>query len=215
MALSKRGGSSGVSARSGGGSPTANQNATSLARGAPNDEAAAALVSPLQGRSRSHIAEYLRVRHCPDGRVQRRYGAPPIHRSAMSLAHYGASNRTEPLQPLAPSKQSTVQTLKSVSVTRRSGALRCGEQLCQYRLTHPVCQSILTCMDIEELSVNLSSDDPAIGLRASLALHRLAERVEAKNVAAARYKGWSWEQIGDALGVTRQSVHTKYNKESS
>jgi len=31
-------------------------------------------------------------------------------------------------------------------------------------------------MDIEELSVNLSSDDPAIGLRASLALHRLAER---------------------------------------
>jgi len=28
-------------------------------------------------------------------------------------------------------------------------------------------------------------------------------------------KGWSWQQIGDALGVTRQSVHTKYNKESS
>jgi hypothetical protein len=24
-------------------------------------------------------------------------------------------------------------------------------------------------------------------------------------------KGWSWKQIGDALGVTRQSVHTKYN----
>ncbi len=74
---------------------------------------------------------------------------------------------------------------------------------------------MLTSMDIEELSENLSSDDPAIGLRASLALHRLAERVEAKNVAAARTKGWSWQQIGDALGVTRQSVHTKYNKESS
>ena len=70
-------------------------------------------------------------------------------------------------------------------------------------------------MDIEKLSVNLSSDDPAIGLRASLALHRLAERVEANHVAAARGKGWSWQQIGDALGVTRQSVHTKYNKESS
>ena len=28
-------------------------------------------------------------------------------------------------------------------------------------------------------------------------------------------RGWSWQQIGDALGVTRQSVHTKYNKESS
>ena len=54
---------------------------------------------------------------------------------------------------------------------------------------------------------------PAIGLRASLALHRLAERVEANHVASAREKGWSWQQIGDALGVTRQSVHTKYNKE--
>ena len=67
---------------------------------------------------------------------------------------------------------------------------------------------------MEKLSENLASDDPAIGLRASLALQRLAERVEAKHVAAARAMGWSWQQIGDALGVTRQSVHTKYNKES-
>lgn len=70
-------------------------------------------------------------------------------------------------------------------------------------------------MDLDELSVNLSSDDPAMGLRASFALHRLAERVEATHVASARAKGWSWQQIGDALGVTRQSVHAKYNKESS
>ncbi|MFZ0387040.1 MAG: helix-turn-helix domain-containing protein [Solirubrobacteraceae bacterium] len=70
-------------------------------------------------------------------------------------------------------------------------------------------------MDIEEHSERLSSNDPAIGLRASLALHRLAERVEANQVAAARKKGWSWQQIGNALGVTRQSVHTKYNQESS
>ncbi len=70
-------------------------------------------------------------------------------------------------------------------------------------------------MAIEELSLNLSSDDPALGLRASLALHRLAERVEANCVATARKEGWSWQQIGDALGVTRQSVHTKYNKELS
>jgi hypothetical protein len=70
-------------------------------------------------------------------------------------------------------------------------------------------------MDVADLNLNLSSDDPAIGLRASMALHRLAERVEANHVAAARENGWSWQQIGDALGVTRQSVHTKYNKESS
>jgi hypothetical protein len=90
-----------------------------------------------------------------------------------------------------------------------------ADLLCQFRLTNHLCQSKLTEMNIDELNVNLSSDDPAIGLRASLALHRLAERVEANQVASAREKGWSWQQIGDALGVTRQSVHTKYNKESS
>ena len=93
--------------------------------------------------------------------------------------------------------------------------VQCGDPLCQFRLTRQGCQSKLTGVDIEELLVNVSSDDPAIGLRASLALHRLAERVEANHVASAREKGWSWQQIGDALGVTRQSVHTKYNKESS
>lgn len=70
-------------------------------------------------------------------------------------------------------------------------------------------------MEIEKLDVSVSSDDPGVGLRASLALHRLAERVEAMHVAAARKQGWSWQQIGDALGVTRQSVHTKYNKGAS
>jgi hypothetical protein len=69
-------------------------------------------------------------------------------------------------------------------------------------------------MNMESLRANISSEDPALGLRASLALHRLAERVEAQPVASAREKGWSWQQIGDALGITRQSVHTKY-KESS
>lgn len=68
---------------------------------------------------------------------------------------------------------------------------------------------------MEALSDSLSSDDPATGLRAALALHRLAERVEAQHVAAARAKGWSWQQIGDALGITRQSVHAKYSKEPS
>jgi hypothetical protein len=98
---------------------------------------------------------------------------------------------------------------------RHSAALRCGDPACQFRLTVHACQPKLTGMDIEELGVDVSSDDPAIGLRASLALHRLAERVEANHVASAREKGWSWQQIGDALGVTRQSVHAKYNKESS
>jgi Homeodomain-like domain len=63
-----------------------------------------------------------------------------------------------------------------------------------------------------DLSAVRATGDPAVGLRAVLALRRLAERVEAQQVALAREQGWSWQQIGDALGVTRQSIHTKYGK---
>jgi hypothetical protein len=68
-------------------------------------------------------------------------------------------------------------------------------------------------MTIDDLATAATAEDPAVGLRAALALRRLAERVEANQVAVARREGWSWQQIGDALGVTRQSVHTKHGKE--
>lgn len=67
-------------------------------------------------------------------------------------------------------------------------------------------------MDTDVSSGPVREVDPATGLRAVAALHRLAERVEATHVAAARRAGWSWEQIGEALGVTRQSVHAKHGK---
>ncbi len=67
-------------------------------------------------------------------------------------------------------------------------------------------------MNTGDLPAVLESDDPAVGLRAVGALHRLAEQVEAASVRLARERGWSWEQIGDALGVSRQSVHVKYGK---
>jgi hypothetical protein len=68
-------------------------------------------------------------------------------------------------------------------------------------------------MNVDDLAAAATSESPAVGLRAALALRRLAERVEANQVAVARRQGWSWQQIGDALGVTRQSVHTKHGKE--
>lgn len=67
-------------------------------------------------------------------------------------------------------------------------------------------------MNDDEIADAIRSDDPAAGLRAALALRRLAERVETSQVVAARRQGWSWQQIGDALGVTRQSVHAKHGK---
>jgi hypothetical protein len=67
-------------------------------------------------------------------------------------------------------------------------------------------------MPSSELAAGIQSDDPAVGLRAVGALHRLAEQVEARHVSVARERGWSWEQIGDALGVSRQSIHAKYGR---
>jgi hypothetical protein len=67
-------------------------------------------------------------------------------------------------------------------------------------------------MEASDLNARVGSDDPTVGLRAVGALHRLAEQVEAANVKLARDRGWSWEQIGDALGVSRQSVHAKYGR---
>jgi DNA-directed RNA polymerase specialized sigma24 family protein len=67
-------------------------------------------------------------------------------------------------------------------------------------------------MNVDELTMAVISEDPSVGLRAALALRRLSERVEANQVALARRHGWSWQQIGDALGVTRQSVHAKHGR---
>jgi hypothetical protein len=67
-------------------------------------------------------------------------------------------------------------------------------------------------VELEELSKRVRSNDPAVGLRAVGALRRLAEQVEAVSVASAREQGWTWEQIGDVLGMSRQSVHAKYGK---
>ena len=67
-------------------------------------------------------------------------------------------------------------------------------------------------MVTDGLLTQIRSTDPASGLRAAGALRRLADLVEATHVEIARQQGWSWEQIGDALGVSRQSVHAKYGK---
>ena len=55
--------------------------------------------------------------------------------------------------------------------------------------------------------------DPAIGLRAVRSLRELAERLELLQVRRARELGLSWQEIAEALGVTRQAVHKRYRKE--
>jgi len=55
-----------------------------------------------------------------------------------------------------------------------------------------------------------ASDDPGVGLRAVRSLRELADRLEALQVERARALGWSWQEIANALGVTRQAVHKKH-----
>jgi hypothetical protein len=57
-----------------------------------------------------------------------------------------------------------------------------------------------------------ASKDPVVGLRAVVALRQLADRLEALQVRNARELGWSWEDIGSALGVSRQAVHKKHGR---
>lgn len=54
--------------------------------------------------------------------------------------------------------------------------------------------------------------EPAEGLRAIRSLRALADRLEDLQVERARHQGWSWQQIADCLGVTRQAVHKKHGK---
>jgi DNA-directed RNA polymerase specialized sigma24 family protein len=61
-----------------------------------------------------------------------------------------------------------------------------------------------------ELAKDLDHTDPRVGLRAVAALRRLLEQLEALQVANARAKGWSWQEIAEALGVTKQTVHRKH-----
>ncbi len=64
--------------------------------------------------------------------------------------------------------------------------------------------------DATELAEAASGPDVRVGLRAALALRKLAETLEALQVANARRQGWSWQEIADALAVSKQAVHKKY-----
>jgi CRP-like cAMP-binding protein len=57
-----------------------------------------------------------------------------------------------------------------------------------------------------------ASHDPDIGLRAIAALRALTERLEILQVQSARELGWSWQDIAQRLGVTKQTVHRKYGR---
>jgi Homeodomain-like domain len=60
------------------------------------------------------------------------------------------------------------------------------------------------------LAGQVTSSDPAVGLRAVVALRRLLWELERLHVDRARDQGWSWQDIASVLQVSRQTVHEKH-----
>lgn len=60
------------------------------------------------------------------------------------------------------------------------------------------------------LAEGAASDDPHVALRAVASLRALTEQLEILQVDRARHLGWSWQEIADRLGVTKQTVHRKH-----
>jgi hypothetical protein len=63
-----------------------------------------------------------------------------------------------------------------------------------------------------EIAQGAASTDPDVGLRAVAALRALTERLEILQVENARALGWSWQEIAQRLGVTKQTVHRKHSQ---
>jgi DNA-directed RNA polymerase specialized sigma24 family protein len=55
-------------------------------------------------------------------------------------------------------------------------------------------------------------EDPRESLEAVVALRRTLEALETAQVENAFIAGWSWAQIAEVLGVSKQAVHKKHAK---
>lgn len=64
--------------------------------------------------------------------------------------------------------------------------------------------------EVAQTAADLS--DPKAGLRAVASLRVLADTLELRQVEAALRAGMSWQEIADALGVSRQAAHKKHSK---
>ena len=85
----------------------------------------------------------------------------------------------------------------------------------QHMLTHALPSAYADGMEPTlQLAEGAASNDPDVGLRAVAALRALAERLELLQVQRARELGWSWQDIASRLGVTKQTVHRKYGRQT-
>lgn len=58
-------------------------------------------------------------------------------------------------------------------------------------------------------------EEPEKALAAVVALRMMADRLERETIKMAITQGWTWSQIAEALGVTKQAVHKRHAKSIS
>lgn len=64
-----------------------------------------------------------------------------------------------------------------------------------------------------ELDALPGPEQPEAALAAVVALRRLAGRLEVAAVVQAIAQGWTWAQVGEALGISAQAAHKKFAPE--
>ncbi len=55
-----------------------------------------------------------------------------------------------------------------------------------------------------------SAKNPELALAAVVAIRRKADQLERRAVAEALAQGWSWSEIAEALGVSKQAAHKRH-----
>jgi hypothetical protein len=58
--------------------------------------------------------------------------------------------------------------------------------------------------------MHATPEDPATAIAAVIGLRRLADSMEREAVERAVDTGWTWQQIAQALGITRQAAHKRH-----
>ncbi len=58
----------------------------------------------------------------------------------------------------------------------------------------------------------VEAQPPRKGLAAVATLRKRLESLEATHVEKAIRAGWSWRQVADVLGVSKQAVHKKHGR---
>jgi len=53
-------------------------------------------------------------------------------------------------------------------------------------------------------------EDPEAALAAVVAVRRMANQLELAAVVEAITHGWTWADVGDALGISAQAAHKKF-----